>query len=172
MGEELLRAETVDVVLLYPAGNGRAPAFWSSIGYGPREVSYLPPEELVPFMDGGPLLPEFDTGTHVVLPRWEKHIASAGPPSTSAVIGGLPLPALAPGAVQPRAKKKPRGAKLGTRMSSNAAWRLVPAADSRLTGEPLRRATEALIGRRARWKLAKPRCQQSLSGAAPRGAAQ
>merc|ERR1719480_459832 len=76
--EELLMPEAVDVVVLYPAENGRAPAFWSSLGFGAREVSHLPAEELVPHDQGGPLLPEFDTGTQVVLPRWEKRLR--GPP--------------------------------------------------------------------------------------------
>merc|ERR1719356_1837008 len=73
--EELLRREDTDVVVLYPAENGRAPAFWSSIGFGQRETSLLPDEELVPHDQGGPLLPEFDPGSHTALPRWEKRIA-------------------------------------------------------------------------------------------------
>lgn len=73
--EELLRGEDVDIVVLYPAWNGKAPAFWSSLGFGACRRSQLPPEELVPFESGGPLVPEFETGQRAPLPRWEKRIA-------------------------------------------------------------------------------------------------
>eukprot|EP00929_Paragymnodinium_shiwhaense_P096553 TRINITY_DN58176_c0_g2_i3.p1 TRINITY_DN58176_c0_g2~~TRINITY_DN58176_c0_g2_i3.p1 ORF type:complete len:515 (-),score=104.12 TRINITY_DN58176_c0_g2_i3:417-1961(-) len=51
--EEVLRREEVDVLALYPAENGRAPAFWASIGFSARENSLLPVEELVPQEEGG-----------------------------------------------------------------------------------------------------------------------
>jgi len=76
--QELLRREGVDVIVLYPALNGRAPSFWSSLGYGIREPSLLPSAELVSHDQGGPLLPEFDSGTHQALPRWEKSIIIQG----------------------------------------------------------------------------------------------
>eukprot|EP00406_Dinophysis_acuminata_P078481 CAMPEP_0179249620 /NCGR_PEP_ID=MMETSP0797-20121207/20743_1 /TAXON_ID=47934 /ORGANISM="Dinophysis acuminata, Strain DAEP01" /LENGTH=268 /DNA_ID=CAMNT_0020957325 /DNA_START=8 /DNA_END=812 /DNA_ORIENTATION=+ len=75
--EELLRREDVDVLVLYPAENGRAPAFWGSIGFGAHKVSLLPDEELVSHDQGGPLLPEFDPGSLTALPRWEKRITAA-----------------------------------------------------------------------------------------------
>jgi len=77
--EELLRQEGVDVVVLYPAYNGRAPIFWSSIGFCGYTVSHLPKEELIAHDRGGPLLPEFETSRHTPLPRWEKRIAPAVP---------------------------------------------------------------------------------------------
>ncbi|CAK0794970.1 unnamed protein product, partial [Prorocentrum cordatum] len=88
--EELLRREDVDVVVLYPAENGRAPAFWSSIGFGNRENSFLPEEELVPHDQvrpgtkdtPGPLLPEFDPGTRrppKATPRGSAQIFEADP---------------------------------------------------------------------------------------------
>lgn len=73
--EELLVREQVDALVLYPAENGRAPAFWSSLGFGPPVAgSILPPEELVSWDEGGPLLPEFDPGSLAPLPRWEKRL--------------------------------------------------------------------------------------------------
>mmetsp|Transcript_5801 Transcript_5801/g.22134 ORF Transcript_5801/g.22134 Transcript_5801/m.22134 type:complete len:543 (+) Transcript_5801:45-1673(+) len=72
--EELLRKEDVDVVVLYPAWNGRAAPFWASLGFCPCGNSYLPDEELIPFDKGGPLLPEYEASRNDPLPRWEKHI--------------------------------------------------------------------------------------------------
>jgi len=105
--EELLRQEGVDVIVLYPAYNGRAPIFWSSIGFCGYTVSHLPKEELVAHDRGGPLLPEFETSRHTPLPRWEKRIAPAVPmeefssrrvlhlhhslPSAPSSISGAPL---------------------------------------------------------------------------------
>jgi len=74
--EALLRREHVDVVVLYPASNGRAPAFWSSLGYGSCARSFLPSEELITHQHGGPLLPEMDVHANTILPRWEKRLSS------------------------------------------------------------------------------------------------
>merc|ERR1712004_832651 len=38
--------------------------------------SLLPTEELVPYHEGGPLLPEMDLHSQETLPRWEKRIAN------------------------------------------------------------------------------------------------
>merc|ERR1719502_1634219 len=71
--EEILWHECVDLVVLYPVQNGRAPNFWTSVGYEyPGEKSYLPDEELIDKKDGGSLLPEGCNGKP--LPRFEKQI--------------------------------------------------------------------------------------------------
>lgn len=88
--EELLRREDIDVVVLYPADNGRAPAFWSSIGFGKREASFLPEEELLTHDKGGPLLPEYDPVSNKHLPRWEKRIRLPLHPKTMAAKRGRP----------------------------------------------------------------------------------
>lgn len=113
--EELLRREAVDVVVLYPAWNGRAPTFWSSLGFSTCKSSNLPSEELVPFERGGPLLPETDASRNLPLPRWEKRIN----------------PSLLRGTWQPAMKKFPH--------------RDFPASTSRLTGAPLQDATGKLL---------------------------
>lgn len=89
--EELLRQEEVDVVVLYPAENGRAPAFWSSVGYSWLSESLLPPEELIPNNKGGPLLPEFDPQSQKELQKLEKLILisrGSQDDAESAVSGG------------------------------------------------------------------------------------
>lgn len=134
--EELLTAEDIDVVVLYPAENGRAPAFWSSLGFGAHDVSCLPDEELVPHDQGGPLLPEFDTGSLIVLPRWEKRLVVPKPLGLAAPTEGL--------------ARRGRGG----RRRSAASYRAVPASKSRVKGEPLLRAHEALIALRAKHKAA------------------
>ncbi|CAJ1340926.1 unnamed protein product [Effrenium voratum] len=78
--EELLLREGVDVLALYPAAwpqapNGKAPKFWSAMGFHEADGSFLPPEELVPFNHGGPLWPEVTGATP--LARFEKRIAAA-----------------------------------------------------------------------------------------------
>jgi len=73
--EDLLRQECIDLVVLYPAQNNRAPQFWTSLGYGePGHGSWLPEEERVSHQQGGPLLPEMDPYLNATLPRWEKKI--------------------------------------------------------------------------------------------------
>jgi hypothetical protein len=72
--EALLQREAVDVMLLYPADNGRAPHFWQSTGYTAREESFLPKDNLRSTQDGGWLMPEYDPATLGELPRWEKRL--------------------------------------------------------------------------------------------------
>ncbi|CAJ1422651.1 unnamed protein product [Effrenium voratum] len=72
--EDLLLREGVDVLALYPAPNGKAPMFWSAMGFHEADGSFLPPEELLPFNRGGPLWPEV-TGNKP-LARFEKRIAT------------------------------------------------------------------------------------------------
>eukprot|EP00933_Yihiella_yeosuensis_P030995 TRINITY_DN24550_c0_g1_i1.p1 TRINITY_DN24550_c0_g1~~TRINITY_DN24550_c0_g1_i1.p1 ORF type:complete len:256 (-),score=52.06 TRINITY_DN24550_c0_g1_i1:185-931(-) len=75
--EELLKQEETDVVVLYPANNGRAKPFWGSLGFIDRsdsETSFLPPSELVLYEQDGPLMLEKDCSTNQALPRWEKRI--------------------------------------------------------------------------------------------------
>ena len=83
--EEVLIVNEVDVVVLYPAENGRAGPFWASIGFETRDPSCLPQEELVQYPEG-PLLPEF-SGGNKQLPRWEKRLtaqrASGAPPKNT-----------------------------------------------------------------------------------------
>jgi len=129
----LLRVEGVDVIILYPAENGRAPAFWSSLGFAAQAPSFLPDEELVPHRDGGPLLPEFDLSTRVVLPRWEKQIASVmtEPFSLDASL----------------TSGRKRGRVSHRKVSS-----------SRLGGEALSQAVDALKAHRNRWKAHRSTC--------------
>jgi len=77
--EELLRRENYDVLIAYPALNGKAPKFWNSMGYFERKDSLLPPEELVTSGNGGPLWPECTVARDgerrgQSLPRLEKQI--------------------------------------------------------------------------------------------------
>eukprot|EP00416_Gambierdiscus_australes_P012438 CAMPEP_0171137508 /NCGR_PEP_ID=MMETSP0766_2-20121228/133483_1 /TAXON_ID=439317 /ORGANISM="Gambierdiscus australes, Strain CAWD 149" /LENGTH=268 /DNA_ID=CAMNT_0011601089 /DNA_START=41 /DNA_END=845 /DNA_ORIENTATION=+ len=146
--EELLRAEDIDVVVLYPAENGRAPAFWSSLGFGSREVSHLPDEELVPHDQGGPLLPEFDTGSLVVLPRWEKRIGGA----FEGAAEDAPSADAGAGCSSQRPAKRGRGG----RRRTAGSHRMLPPSKSRVRGEPLLRAHEALMALRSRHKALLP----------------
>uniref|UniRef100_A0A7S4RKZ2 N-acetyltransferase domain-containing protein n=1 Tax=Alexandrium monilatum TaxID=311494 RepID=A0A7S4RKZ2_9DINO len=163
--EELLKVEEVDVVVLYPAENGRAPAFWSSLGFGAHEVSCLPDEELVPHDQGGPLLPEFDTGSLIVLPRWEKRI-SGSPHGAEGAAGGADSAGGATGvtaigyALRPTARRG-RG---GRRRAGAGSFRTLPPSKSRVKGEPLLRAHAALSAQRARHKA-------GLSAGPPEGLA-
>eukprot|EP00927_Polykrikos_kofoidii_P042822 TRINITY_DN36871_c0_g1_i1.p1 TRINITY_DN36871_c0_g1~~TRINITY_DN36871_c0_g1_i1.p1 ORF type:complete len:591 (-),score=87.44 TRINITY_DN36871_c0_g1_i1:291-2063(-) len=172
--EELLRREGVDVVVLYPAENGRAPAFWTSIGFCAKKDSLLPPEELISHERGGPLMPEFDPGASVPLPRWEKRI---GPPAAEQ---DLPSEESEP---EPEAEAEADVAQRGSRTRLRAfvdrgkssvglvagrrrrvavrsgnpqapakRYRFMPAHCSRLSGELLRAATSALQVQRARQK--------------------
>lgn len=114
--EALLKLENVDVVLLYPAQNGSAPCFWTSLGYTAPEpkTSLLPMEELIPFTKGGPLIPEMEGSTGELLPRWEKRIA---PPHMSAMRPEVPSIPLAPsatfGSAYRQASEVRRGSRLG-----------------------------------------------------------
>jgi len=135
--ERLLRVEGVDVIILYPAENGRAPAFWSSLGFAAQASSFLPDEELVPHEHGGPLLPEFDLSTRVVLPRWEKQIAKS--PLSVAADSFSSDASLNSG--------RKRGRVSHRRVSS-----------SRLGGEALSQAVDALKAHRNRWKAHRSAC--------------
>lgn len=143
--QELLRKETVNAVVLYPALNGRAPAFWSSVGFSLREVSVLPVEERT---KSGPLLPEFDFASGEALPRWEKRILG------SSLVASLK-------------KQHPTRRAAGRRPSSGFPFfRMVSAVSSRLGGEKLRLASEGLVAQRALWKasLCKASAPQSWAG--------
>lgn len=72
--EELLWRERVDICTLYPVPNNRADRFWMSLGYGRREESLLPAEELD--QRSGALVVEgyMEKGVRKVLPRWEKKL--------------------------------------------------------------------------------------------------
>lgn len=129
--QELLLREGTDVVVLYPAQNGRAPLFWSSIGFGGHETSLLPAEELVPHDQDGPLFPEFDPRNHDELPRWEKRIGEGLPP-----VGKGPV-------------SKRRG------QPARPVHRFICAAASRIGGEALQTANQKLHAHRARWKAEK-----------------
>lgn len=148
--EELLRREDVDVLVLYPAENGRAPAFWGSIGFGAHKVSLLPDEELVSHEQGGPLLPEFDPGSLSALPRWEKRIIS------NSGSGNLELADTTAQDQETgytlRFGKRQRGGRGGNRVSVLPPFRAVLPSASRLSGEPLMAATKALQDKRARLK--------------------
>jgi len=148
--EELLRQEDFKVLILYPAENGRAPAFWSSLGYGSRARSLLPSEELIPHDQGGPLFPEFDPGSRTELPRWEKLLIAGSPHGVLeeevAESAGNQLARGRHG----RALRRQLGR--GRARRSNIASRARPAAASRLWGEPLRAAVDALKDHRARLK--------------------
>eukprot|EP00931_Biecheleriopsis_adriatica_P075484 TRINITY_DN49337_c0_g1_i1.p1 TRINITY_DN49337_c0_g1~~TRINITY_DN49337_c0_g1_i1.p1 ORF type:complete len:416 (+),score=75.36 TRINITY_DN49337_c0_g1_i1:63-1310(+) len=134
--EELLKQEDSDVVVLYPAENGRAPAFWKSLGFGAATTSLLPDEELVPHDKGGPLLPEFDPGSQVPLPRWEKRILSrAG--SSDAYDGET---------------KNGRGK--GRPSKPRTDYRALPASASRIGGADLQSAAEGMKEQRAKMKAA------------------
>lgn len=114
--EALLKRENVDVVLLYPAQNGSAPCFWTSLGYAAPapKTSLLPMEELIPFDKGGPLIPEMEGSTGELLPRWEKRIA---PPHMSAMRPEVPSIPLAPsdtfGSAYRQVSEVRRGSRLG-----------------------------------------------------------
>jgi len=193
--EELLLPEAVDVVVLYPAENGRAPAFWSSLGFGAREVSHLPAEELVPHDQGGPLLPEFDTGTQVVLPRWEKRLR--GPTGVGDKPFGSPSAAVNPSNPQDAAATVPVAPAQGLSGTSQAtcgmlrgspgtkqrgrgrrasgpaavsAHRTLPCSASRIRGDLLLAAYEAMKAQKARLKafLAQSRQQQHSGEWAPK----
>lgn len=175
--EELLVPEAVDVVVLYPAENGRAPAFWSSLGFGAREVSHLPEEELVPYEDGGPLLPEFDTGTKVVLPRWEKRLPGpssevvdpSNPQDAAATVPVAPAQGLrgtnqaTSGAVRGSSDSRQRGRgrrRSTTRPTTASEHRTLPCSASRIRGESLLSAYEAMKAQRARLKALLAQSQQ------------
>lgn len=134
--EELLTQEDVDILVLYPAENGRAPEFWSSIGWSAAETSLLPAEELVPHDKGGPLLPEFDPGTHAALPRWEKRLVRK--------LGNATKSTAVQGAVQPKGKAGRAGSKNSRAAAAAQTIREVPAAQSRLQGEELQAVTRSL----------------------------
>eukprot|EP00747_Dinoflagellata_sp_TGD_P183596 gnl/TRDRNA2_/TRDRNA2_38563_c0_seq1.p1 gnl/TRDRNA2_/TRDRNA2_38563_c0~~gnl/TRDRNA2_/TRDRNA2_38563_c0_seq1.p1 ORF type:complete len:486 (+),score=89.74 gnl/TRDRNA2_/TRDRNA2_38563_c0_seq1:105-1562(+) len=130
--EELLRHNATDVVLLYPADNGRAPSFWASIGYSVRSPSLLPQEELASHDEGGPLLPEFDPGTLQALPRWEKRICDG--------VQGSPTRARNPARAATR-----RAGSRGSGMSASDS-------SCRVGGEQLRSVYEALMAQRVKYK--------------------
>lgn len=73
--EEVLKAEQIYLVVLYPADNGAAPKFWGKMGFKERggktgRPSLLPSEEAV----NGKLIQECDVSTGMSLPRWEKDL--------------------------------------------------------------------------------------------------
>lgn len=143
--EELLRREETDVVVLYPAENGRAPAFWSSLGFGARSESHLPDEELVPHDKGGPLLPEFDPGSKVPLPRWEKRLLSG-------VDDSCPVIDTDSDCDTSKAKGRKRVKVPGK--SKEFDYRVFPASASRLSGEELREIANQLRDQRVQLKAA------------------
>merc|ERR1712083_38648 len=131
--------------------DGRAPEFWSSIGFSAREDSLLPAEELIPHDKGGPLLPEFDPGTHAALARWEKRL------ERKLVVGDRPT--AADGAAQPKA----RGRAVGSRNSRAGAnptpsIRAVPPSQSRLLGPDLQAVANSLLECRQRKKAERISC--------------
>eukprot|EP00930_Biecheleria_cincta_P070412 TRINITY_DN58048_c0_g1_i1.p1 TRINITY_DN58048_c0_g1~~TRINITY_DN58048_c0_g1_i1.p1 ORF type:complete len:408 (+),score=49.99 TRINITY_DN58048_c0_g1_i1:159-1382(+) len=143
--EELLRREETDVVVLYPAENGRAPAFWSSLGYGARSESHLPDEELVPHDKGGPLLPEFDPGSKTALPRWEKRLLSGVDDGCSVIDTDSDCDISKPkGRNHPRIPQK----------SKEFDYRMFPASASRLAGDELREIASQLREQRVQLKAA------------------
>lgn len=137
--EELLRRESIDVVVLYAAQNLCAPQFWASLGYLEPRRTLLPKAELVPYYKGGPLVPEMESGTKELLPRLERRIAVA--PLSAAESGRQalsvrPVPFGYSGASDRSLRFKP------------TALRAVPASESKLSGERLREAYEAARARR------------------------
>jgi hypothetical protein len=129
--EVLLQREAVDVMLLYPAENGRAPHFWNSTGYTAPLESHLPIEDLRSVQDGGWLMPEFDPATMKELPRWEKRL------------GPLPDGDQASGNRPPLGAQK----RVGGFVQNH---RVVPASKSRLTGQLLQDAARKLQEHRER----------------------
>lgn len=153
--EGLLRSEDIDVVVLYPAENGRAPAFWSSLGFGMRAESHLPDEELIPHDQGGPLLPEFDPGSHAPLPRWEKRLLPGSRYETTKQTAS-------------NGSQRGRGRVLG-RLTD---YRTMPPSASRMCGQKLKDVAEALRQQRAALKatlLAGPPVGPSVPDAARLG---
>jgi len=177
--EELLRRENTDVLLLYPAQNGRAPSFWASLGYSTREDSLLPEEELKPHSEGGPLMPEIDPEGYVPLPRWEKYI---GPPlgedawawsdmetvgvktehgghshGTDCRRGGRPAPGRGRLGGVARGSGRGTSRKAGPAHLQKGSHRTVPASKSRLAGEAFKAAAEdlALAGQQVEDLLSK-----------------
>merc|ERR1711974_384360 len=126
--------ESVDVIVLYPAQNGRAPSFWASMGYAEMEKSHLPKEELKPFQENGPLLPEMDPQANALLPRWEKRIQAA---KEAARTCERPLP------------QRPDRLRHVFRPNE---LRARPAADSRVRGTPLLKAFEGARDEQRRWR--------------------
>jgi len=143
--EELLRREETDVVVLYPAENGRAPAFWTSLGFGARSESHLPDEELVPHDKGGPLLPEFDPGSKTPLPRWEKRLLLG-------VDDGCSVMDTDSDCDTSKAKGRNRARIPGK--SKEFDYRMFPASASRLSGEELREIASQLREQRVQLKAA------------------
>mmetsp|Transcript_115728 Transcript_115728/g.258647 ORF Transcript_115728/g.258647 Transcript_115728/m.258647 type:complete len:474 (-) Transcript_115728:42-1463(-) len=142
--EELLRREEVDVVVLYPADNGRAPGFWSSIGYGARSPSFLPEEELISHDKGGPLLPEYDPGSKETLPRWEKRLKTGQTQAatTAPVLRSRELAADKEAAPVETRRRALKG-------KSPQDWRPVQPSESRLHAEECCVLTAALRAYRA-----------------------
>jgi len=149
--EELFRWEDIDVAVLYPAENGRAPAFWSSIGFSARQESLLPEDELIPLNQGGPLLPEFDPCTSLVLPRWEKRLFRPRSTDSEAHVPVVYLSGskkhLTSRAGTNRRRGRGRGGQHGHDSLVSAAvaeFRELPASASRLSGALLQAAANAL----------------------------
>jgi len=138
--EELLRMEDTDVVVLYPAENGRAPGFWSGLGFGPRSESHLPEEELIPYDKGGPLLPEYDPGSKVPLPRWEKRLQQGAENDSVVSNSDSDLSKVKGRSKQPSKKE--------------SDFRLMPASASRLGGADLKAASDLLLEQRKKLKVA------------------
>mmetsp|Transcript_51145 Transcript_51145/g.110871 ORF Transcript_51145/g.110871 Transcript_51145/m.110871 type:complete len:402 (-) Transcript_51145:739-1944(-) len=141
--EELLKKEEVDVVVLYPAWNGRAAPFWASLGFCPGDISLLPDEELVPYDKNGPLLPEYEALRNEPLPRWEKHLKN-----WMGYMG--PLSSQTNGHSQ-----APNSGRVGSNGHHHAPaqpldlpHRAVPSTESRLNGASVVQATERLLAYR------------------------
>lgn len=144
--EELLRRELVDIIVLYIADNGRAPALWSTLGYErvAEGGSLLPPEDVLEVSKGGSLVPEFESHTMQLLPRWEKRIGS--PAGAAGVV--LELCNSEDGDVPDEETK--RASSNAPEKQPKGALRSITPKDSRLCGSRLWACTNSLLELRKR----------------------
>lgn len=68
--EDFFKAQELNLVVLFPAANVKAPKFWRKLGFKERSDAPLLPDRERP-----KVIAEFDVTTGIVLPMWEKDLS-------------------------------------------------------------------------------------------------